>query len=309
MAGTTSGRVLLCIPTLNPGMAAHRLLQSLSLQTVQPDDFVVVDSGSSDGSLSLFERAGARLIRVSRGSFSHGGTRQMVIDTSPPAEIAVFLTQDAVLSGPDSLATLVHCFDNAAIGAAYGRQLPREGAGPIEAHARLFNYPAESRLKTMGDAPALGIKTAFMSNSFGAYRCSALRAVGGFPSDIPMGEDCWVAARMLQSGWNVMYCAAASVFHSHDYGYVEEFRRYFDVGAFHARAGWLTASFGAAGSEGGRFVRSELAFLAQHAPASIPSALVRTVLRLLGYRAGRHERMFPCRVRRRMGMNRVFWGE
>ena len=232
----------------------------------------------------------------------------MAVDLSPPADIVVFLTQDAVLSRPDSLAALLCCFADAGVGAAYGRQLPREGAGLIEAYARTFNYPAESRVKTLDDVPLLGIKTAFMSNSFGAYRSSVLHAVGGFPADIPLGEDCWVAAKMLLSGWKVAYCAEATVFHSHSYGLAEEFRRYYDIGAFHARAGWLMQTFGGAGTEGGRFVHSELEYLARRAPSLIPSALLRTALKLAGYRAGRCERLYPSRLRRRMSMHRAVRG-
>lgn len=307
MSGKAPGTVLLCIPTRNAGASVHRLLHALSQQSVQPDAFVVVDSGSTDGSAEICERAGARLLRIPGETFSHGGTRQLAIDTGPPADIVVFLTQDAVLAAPDALAVLLRCFEDVEVGAAYGRQLPRAEATAIEAHARFFNYPPESRVKTRGDIPFLGVKTAFMSNSFGAYRCSALRAVGGFPAGIPMGEDCWAAARMLLSGWKIAYCAEAAVFHSHAYGFAEEFRRYFDIGAFHARAPWLIESFGCAGGEGGRYVASELAYLVRCAPASIPSALIRTSLKLFGYRAGLHERRFPPSMRRLLGMNRVFW--
>jgi len=29
------------------------------------------------------------------------------------------------------------------------------------------------------------------------------------------------------------------VFHSHDYGFLEEFKRYFDIGVFHTHTAWL----------------------------------------------------------------------
>ncbi|BBI49658.1 hypothetical protein HORIV_20790 [Vreelandella olivaria] len=64
---------------------------------------------------------------------------------------------------------------------AFGRQLPHPDASPIAAHARYFNYPDESRVVATADIPRLGIKTAFLSNSFAAYRREALSARAGFP--------------------------------------------------------------------------------------------------------------------------------
>ena len=64
------------------------------------------------------------------------------------AEILIYLTQDAVPFDADAFANLVAHFEDAEIGAAYGRQLPREKASPIEAHARHFSYPAASRVRS-----------------------------------------------------------------------------------------------------------------------------------------------------------------
>jgi rhamnosyltransferase len=70
-----------------------------------------------------------------------------------------------------------------------------------------------------------------------------------------------VAARLLMAGKRVAYVAEACVHHSHNYSLVQEFRRYFDTGVFHARSPWLLQEFGTANSEGLRFVRSEISFL------------------------------------------------
>ena len=58
---------------------------------------------------------------------------------------------------------------------------------------------------------------------------------------------------------------------------------------------------------GGRFVRSELVYLLNRAPWLIPSAVVRTVLKYLGYRLGRMESIFPLGLKRYLSMHKGYW--
>lgn len=294
------------IPTLNAGKYIHGLLASIKSQTV-PCDIVVIDSSSNDGTVNIAKSHGARTIVIERGDFDHGKTRN-IASREAAGDILVFLTQDAVLADDTAIGNLTKPFsEDEMIGASYGRQLPRLGAGAIEAHARLFNYPETSCIKTFADAPLLGIKTAFISNSFAAYRRTALMAVGGFPSNTILSEDTYVAAKMLIAGKKIAYCADARVFHSHGYGFIEEFRRYFDIGVFHARESWIRLKFGQAEGEGARFVRSEIAYLMNKAWWLIPSALFRAFLKLLAYRLGMIEDRLPLILKRRLSMHRLFW--
>jgi len=239
--------------------------------------------------------------------FSHGGTRQLAVDLLPEAEIVVFLTQDAILTDRDAISNLVNRFDDPAIGLVYGRQLPRPGAGAIETHARLFNYCGISHVHDISACSRLGIKAAFASNSFSAYRRSALVAFGGFRHEVIMGEDTLAAAQMLLAGWKVAYVAQACVYHSHSYTWSEEFKRYFDIGVLHRREKSLFARFGKAENEGRKFVTSEVGFLMAHDPVKIPSALVRTALKLTAYRLGRLEERLSPRVKRHLSMHHQFW--
>jgi rhamnosyltransferase len=213
-----------------------------------------------------------------------------------------------VLADADALSTLVSSVDDPRIGAAYGRQVPRVGAGAIERHARLFNYPPAGAVHTMEDVASIGIKAAFCSNSFAAWRRSALLAAGGFASPCILGEDMLTAARLLQAGYCVAYCADARAIHSHALTAGGEARRYFDTGVMHANNPWLVQTFGSAGGEGMRFVSSEVHFLATHgAVLHIPEALVRDVVKLTAYRLGRGYRCLPVKWCRRMSMNPVYW--
>jgi rhamnosyltransferase len=161
----------------------------------------------------------------------------------------------------------------------------------------------------MSDSPKFGIKTAFISNSFAAYRRTALLSVGGFPSNTILSEDTYVAAKMLLAGWKIAYCADAMVYHSHNYGFIEEFKRYFDIGVFHAREPWIRQAFGQAEGEGMRYVRSELKYLWSKDYKLIPSAILRTILKLLGYKLGFMEQKIPMWLKVHLSMNKQYWNK
>lgn len=116
-----------------------------------------------------------------------------------------------------------------------------------------------------------------------------------------------MAARLLLAGKSIRYQADACVYHSHDYTPIEEFQRYFDIGVFHAREHWLLNAFGGPNGEGLRFVKSELKFLLRRAPWLIPSALVRTGLKLAGYRLGRSESHLPQKLKKHLSMFKTYW--
>ena len=304
----TPPRFALCVPTYNAGEPWHTWLAALQNQTQPPAFTLVIDSSSSDNTANLARTAGLSVQTIRKQDFNHGGTRQDAVEQLADYDTLVFLTQDAILHTPDALARLVNALHaQLDIGAVYGRQLPHHGATPIEAHARLFNYPAHSALRSLEDRTQFGIKTAFFSNSFAAYRRSALQAVGGFQRDLILGEDTVAASRMLLADWRIAYCAEAEVRHSHHYSLRAEMARYFDIGVLHQREHWMLNAFGRAEGEGLRFIRSEWRYLARHAPWLIPEASLRTLLKYAGYRLGRMEQRLPLNWKRRLSMQPGFW--
>jgi rhamnosyltransferase len=302
-------KIAVIIPTRNGGKIAIDCFAALTRVKQSPKIILIVDSGSSDGTDESARRYGCEVLSITPDKFDHGGTRQMAAELLQDYDILVYLTQDAVLAGPNAVALLLDAFDDPRVGAAYGRQLPRQKAGAIEAHARLFNYPEQSNVRSLGDKDTMGIKAAFISNSFAAYRRSALMEVGGFPKKLILGEDMVVAARMLQAGWRVAYQADAQVHHSHAYTIQQEFKRYFDIGVMHQDQQWILEEFGKPEGEGGRFVRSELAYLMRHAPWLLPSAVIRTIAKFAGYKLGQHSRYLPLLIKRSLSMHRGYWNE
>jgi rhamnosyltransferase len=300
-------QVAVVIPTYNARCLWASLSAGVRLQGLPAHQVLIVDSSSDDGTRDLAMAEGYQVSRIDRCDFNHGGTRQLAVDLVPWARIVVYLTQDAILASSDSLDHLLSAFDDERVAAAYGRQLPRPSAGPIEAHARLFNYPPHSDVRDFESRHTLGIKAAFMSNSFAAYRVSELRAVGGFPSGVIMAEDTIVAGRLLIAGWKTAYVAEARVYHSHPFTIGQEFQRYFDIGVYHRQEGWLRARFGDPRGEGKRFVMSELAHLAPRHLYLVPYALFRTMSKVIGYQLGLHESALGAGWSRRLSYHKTYW--
>ncbi len=297
------------VPTLNAGSEWRSWIEALQATGVDEKDVYVVDSGSADDTVLLADNTGFNIIKISSNSFNHGGTRQMVIANIAGYDIAIFLTQDAILCFPDSLQKIISPFDDEQVAAVCGRQLPRKFSGAIEAHARLFNYSDVSCTNSIKDANIKGLKAAFISNSFAAYRISSLTDVGGFPENVIFGEDMYVAAKLLKADYKIAYAADACVYHSHNYSLMQEFRRYFDMGVYHSHEPWVRQDFGGAEGEGVKFVVSEFKYLLKYEAVLIPEAFLRTVLRYAGFRLGLLEQWIPLRSKKLFAMNKSFFKE
>lgn len=298
----------LCIPTYNAGKLWQDWICCYQQQEIKANKVVVVDSSSSDQTVPLAQQAGFFVHQIAKSDFNHGGTRNLAMQfIEPNTEIVVFMTQDAILADKNALENLLKPFEDPQVAAVCGRQLPHKDANPLAAHARLFNYPNLTQIKTFADKEKLGIKTAFMSNSFAAYRRSVFEELGGFPSYTILAEDMWLTAKIILAGYKVVYCAEAEVHHSHNYTLKQEFQRYFDTGVFQSCEPWIQKTFGAVGGEGKRFVLSELAFLLRTAPFWIPKSLLSTLCKYIGFKLGLYWRKLPLRLCKMCSMHKVYW--
>lgn len=287
-------KIGLIIPTLNAGNNFENLLNSVEMQKCNFHRKLIIDSGSKDRTLEFAKKYKYEVLAISQDNFNHGGTRQLTIDYLDDIDIAVFLTQDVVLYDDKSVINLVKILENNEVGAAYGRQLPHKDASLLAVQARLFNYPDKSEIKSYLDKDRLGIKTAFLSDSFAAYRCDALEKVGGFPKKVIIAEDMYVAAKMLLKNYKIAYIADGQAYHSHDYTLLQEFKRYFDTGVFQAREAWIRKSFGNAEGEGLRLVKDQILYLYERkAFFDIIKAVLANIVKFLGYRLGTIEQFLP----------------
>ena len=94
------------VPTLNAAADWPRFAPAL-LNCVRPEQVLIVDSESTDGTPDLARQAGFEVASINRKTFNHGGTRQLAAEMVPDAEIVAYMTQDAVLADVNSMARLL----------------------------------------------------------------------------------------------------------------------------------------------------------------------------------------------------------
>jgi rhamnosyltransferase len=299
--------ICIVVPVRNPAKHWQQWLAGINRQ-VPVNPVVLIDSSSDDGTSFTGLPVGSKVVRIQATDFNHGATRNLALEHLPVGtDVVVLMTQDAVLLNSDSVLQLTNALSQADAACAYGRQLPHLDATPLAAHTRHFNYPENDQLNSLSDRVRLGLKACFLSNSFAAYRLNDLQAAGGFPNDVILGEDMYVAAKFLLSGKRTAYVSGAIVRHSHNYTLLEEFRRYFDTGVFHARNVWLMHAFGTVQGEGLKYLRSEVRHLWHHSPRWIGAAVSHTVAKWCGYQVGRLERYLPITLKQYLSMHKAFW--
>jgi len=236
-----SGLVSIAIPVLNGGERLLEVLEAVRAQrTDRQVEIVVVDSGSTDGSLEAARAAGARVEEIPAASFSHGGTRNRLMELSR-GEYVAFLTQDAVPAGNRWLDELLGGFalaDDVAL--AYGPYTPRPDApAPVARELRdWFAALSPDGAPRVDRGAAATSHAAFFTDANGAVARWAWQRVP-FRA-VPYAEDQALAADMLRSGFAKVYVPTAAVVHSHAYPPLAQFRRTFDeFRALHEIHGWV----------------------------------------------------------------------
>ena len=300
--------VSIIIPPRNGSTTLRELLAGLTIQSLPAEEIIVIDSGSEDDTVDVAGSYGTRVHSIDPGSFDHGATRTKASKMAG-GEILIFMTQDVLVASRDTIQRLsAPIRKSEEICLSYGRQLPSFQATQISAHLREFNYPDESHVRSFADRGKYGFQTVFVSNSCAAYRHSDLAEIGYFESDLIFGEDSCAAGRLLEKGGKIAYSADAVVYHSHNYSWMEDFHRYFDIGVFHQSQNWLLESYGGAGGRGLDYIRSGLTYLwRRRSYGMIGDFMVRVGVKFLGYRLGRIHRQLPLSLATQCSMNKRWW--
>jgi len=294
------------IPTYNAEKYLPKLLEALEKQTTI-FELIIIDSSSTDNTVAIAKEYTKHILTIPQVEFDHGGTRTIAAKVASE-DIIVFLTQDALPYDDQAIEKILEAFENPKVGAAYGRQLPYEDATIFSKHLRYFNYPEISYVRTINDKKQYGIKTAFLSDSFAAYRKKSLKEAGWFKNDLIVGEDTYAGSKILLEGYALAYCADAKVYHSHSYGIIQEFKRYFDIGVFHKREKWILQEFGKAEGEGKRYIKSEFSYLLRcKAYHLIPNFFIRNGMKYFGYKLGQNYTKLPIVLIKKISMHYLWW--
>lgn len=239
----TCPSVTVCLPTLEGERDLERLLPALAAQVgCGAVELVAIDSSSTDRTPDLLRAAGARMQVIPRSDFRHGGTRNLLAQLAT-GEVCVFLSQDALPSGPDFLAELLAPFEDPEVAGVTARVLPNRYDDPLTARTVLAapeaQLASERRQLDAGQslaqlAPARRDQLVRFNDVASAIRREVLLELP-FP-DVDFGEDSAWAALALDAGHALVFCAKAEVMHAHRYGPKAAFERYRVDAAFQRTA-------------------------------------------------------------------------
>lgn len=281
-------RVGLFIPTLNAGDGFKETLMRIKKNSQILDRLLIIDSGSSDQTVSLAKSFDFEIQKIEKSVFTHGLVRKRASRVLNDCDFIVYMTQDALLQENALNNLLAYIVPHKDMLVAYGKQeVQMEKSNIFEYEARQFNYPETSQIKSLADKKRLGIKTVFSSDAFAVYNRHLLEKVGNFPEEVNFEEDMFMAARGVTNGLTVGYCATAKIFHSHHYSLRQEYQRYRSIGAFHKAYPWIQREFGSNEHEGFKSVITEWKFLFRHGkPYLIFYSVLRVIAKYLGYKLG-----------------------
>lgn len=202
---------------------------------------------------------------------------------------------------------MVANFEDPLVAMAYGRQVAKLDARSYEEYIRLFNFPDSSIIKTKEEQKKLGIKCFFMSDVCSAYRKTVYFELGGFEKEIIISEDMMIATKAIMAGYKVVYDAKSVVYHSHNYSFMQELRRNFDVGCFLKIYDELYGKIKVS-SEGTRLVIFVMKRLIKNKKfLDIFRFMNICFAKLLGNKLGKNFKHLPKKVILFLSQNKLFW--
>jgi len=278
--------VSVIIPVKDAPQDLAILLKALSLQSLRPQEIIVIDSSYGDSCIKVSKLFNVKTLKIFPEEFNHGLTRTLAAKKAQ-GEILVFFTQDARPAHKRALENLLTpLFYDQRLAAVYGRQIAPSKEGILAFWHRFYNYPSRSKIISPDDISSLGLRAIFFSNSFAAYRKKTLQEIGYFPK-VPALEDQWAAAKLLLKGYKIGYIARAVVFHAHPFNLKKDFIRYYKCGLFYAQNPWLIKQFTHPHNEGWRYFKSALKwFLKRKKYHLLPPFFWHSLLRLLAFQCG-----------------------
>jgi glycosyltransferase involved in cell wall biosynthesis len=227
------------IPVLNGARYLDEVLSAVRAQKVDRDvEILVVDSGSTDGSVEIARRHGAEIHEIEKRDFSHGGTRNLMMEVARGEHVA-FLTQDATPASERWLAALLEGFEQAPdVAAVFGPHEARRDAShmiksEMERHFATWGGGTEIDVQRLDRSPegiaayrAFPGRLSFLSDVNCAVAKWAWQRVPY--REVPYAEDQLLGRELIEAGYAKVFHPEARVLHSHDYPPLGFFRRYFD---------------------------------------------------------------------------------
>lgn len=299
--------VSVLILTKNEAPNISRCLEVvLSQKAPDRPEVILIDSGSGDQTVEIVGRYPVQLYRIAAEAFHHARTRNLAAELAQ-GEFLVYLAADALPCSPGWLGALLRNFEDSAVGAVYGRHVPRPDAS-IERRGVLHTMYGDTRLvKSAACKAELG----YRYYHFSTVNCAIRKQVWQqtrFPQDLTVCEDVAIATRILDSGWKIVYEPEAAVYHNHDFSSLRLFRRYFDLGVVYHRLNiWDRNNKAMLRRDGLRSLREKLNFSQNHyGIAARGAGACQDFAKYAGLVLGRNERLIPRALKRRLSTFGLF---
>jgi rhamnosyltransferase len=209
--------VSIIMRSFNEGWALRETLSALRLQDWKNWELIVIDSGSTDGSVELIRQATPRhFVQIQPADYNPARVMNLGMKLAR-AETAVFLNADATPQGADWLRPLAAALRKSRTAAVFGRQIPRPDCHAVFAHdyARCFGPNRDS---------------ANWDHFFSMVSSGVRKDIWerrGFLESMQYSEDDEYSRWCRSEGWQVVYCPESVVMHSHNYTRRQAYKRSF----------------------------------------------------------------------------------
>lgn len=211
------GKISIIVRTLNEARYLEELLVGCKAQKLKglEIEVVLVDSGSTDGTLEIARCHGCRVTEIKREEFSFGKSLNVGCSVAT-GDILVFISGHCIPTHEDWLQKLCQPIINGDAQYTYGRQFG--GASSYFSEKQVFAkyYPNESRIPQEGF---------FCNNANAALQKSTWESLR-FDEELTGLEDMHLAKRLCGLGGKVAYVADAAVYHYHEERWGQVRRRY-----------------------------------------------------------------------------------
>ena len=191
------------------------LLEGIRKQTVRDVEILVVDSGSTDGTLEVAAHYPVRVLHIQPHAFTFGRSLNLGL-AEAHAEIAVIASAHVFPVYPDWLEQLLQRFDDPRVALAYGRQRGADSTRFSEHQIFAKLYPSLSSV--CQDPP-------FCNNANAAIR-RELWQEHRYDEELSGLEDLEWALWVQRRGHCVAYSAEAEVIHVHQERAAQVYNRY-----------------------------------------------------------------------------------
>ncbi|MDP9806300.1 cellulose synthase/poly-beta-1,6-N-acetylglucosamine synthase-like glycosyltransferase [Trueperella bonasi] len=197
--------VSVIVPAYNEGVVLGDCIGSILNSGYPRLEVIVVNDGSTDNTEEVMERFSDRAITITQENGGKGSALNAGIERAS-GEILMFVDADGIFT-EDTIPNMLAGFRNKNVGAVCGNDQPVNTHNVLTRILTLMTHTGTG-LARRGVA-LLGMLPIVAGNS-GAFRASAIRAVGGFRDDT-LGEDLELTWRIQEAGYEVEFAPDAIV--------------------------------------------------------------------------------------------------